>query len=98
MIITMIMMNMQNKLYTKQFTHSLMTKLQPLPKQRSQNPELEDFEDLNSQKKKERDSCPRLTPIYKQNKTSMVWNISIGQLGLSVWLCSLPASAHLLIN
>jgi len=27
---------------------------------------------------------------------SMVWNISIGQLGLAAWLCSLPAPAHLL--
>jgi len=24
----------------------------------------------------------------------MVWKISVGQLGLSAWLCSLPASAH----
>jgi len=28
----------------------------------------------------------------------MVWNISIGQLGLSGWLCSLPAPEHLLIS
>jgi len=30
--------------------------------------------------------------------TFMVWNIPVGQLGLSVWQCSLPAPAHLLIN
>jgi len=30
---------MENKLYTIQFTHSLMTDLQPVPEQRSQNPE-----------------------------------------------------------
>jgi len=30
--------------------------------------------------------------------TSMVWNISIGQLELAAWLCSLPAPAHLLIS
>jgi len=29
---------------------------------------------------------------------SMVWNISIGQLGLAAWLCSLPAPAHRLIS
>jgi len=29
--------------------------------------------------------------------TFMVRNISIGQFGLAVWLCSLPAPAHLLI-
>jgi len=28
----------------------------------------------------------------------MVWNISTGQLGLSAWLCSLPAPAHLLVS
>jgi len=28
---------------------------------------------------------------------SMVWNISVGQLGLAAWLCSLPALVHLLI-
>jgi len=26
----------------------------------------------------------------------MVWNISIAQLGLAAWLCSLQAPAHLL--
>jgi len=38
------------------------------------------------------------TPIYILSMTSMVWNISIGQLGLADGLCSLPAPAHLLIN
>jgi len=28
----------------------------------------------------------------------MVWNVSIGQLGLAAWLCSLPAGVHLLIS
>jgi len=28
----------------------------------------------------------------------MVWNISIDQLELAVWLCTLPAPAHLLIS
>jgi len=27
---------------------------------------------------------------------SMVWNISVGRLGLAAWLCSLPALVHLL--
>jgi len=30
--------------------------------------------------------------------TSMLWNISTGQLGLAAWLCSRPAPAHLLIS
>jgi len=42
--------------------------------------------------------APRPTPIYKPNMTSMVWNISIGQLGLAAWLCYLPAPAHPLID
>jgi len=28
----------------------------------------------------------------------MVWNISVGQIGLAVWLCSLAAPAHFLIS
>jgi len=38
------------------------------------------------------------TPIHKLSMTSMVRNISLGQLGLAAWLCSLPAPAHLLIS
>jgi len=30
--------------------------------------------------------------------TSMVWNISMSQLGLAAWQCCLPAPAHLLIS
>jgi len=37
---------MQNKLYTTQFSHHPMTDLQPVPEQRSQNPELTDFAKL----------------------------------------------------
>jgi len=40
----------------------------------------------------------RPAPIPKQSKTSMIWNICIGQLGLAVWLCSLTAPAHLLVS
>jgi len=42
--------------------------------------------------------APWLTPSHKQSTTSVVWNISIGQLGLAAWLCSLPAPAHLLFR
>jgi len=42
--------------------------------------------------------APRPTPIHKLSMMSMVWNISIGQLGLAAWLSSLPAPAHLLIS
>ena len=38
---------------------------------------------------------PAHQPIYKLSITSMIWNISIDQLGLSAWLCSLPAPAHI---
>ena len=40
----------------------------------------------------------QLTPIHKLSRTSVVCNISIGQLGLTAWLPSLPAPAHLLIS
>jgi len=43
-------------------------------------------------------SCCQPTPIHKLSMTSMVWNISIGQLRLAAWLYSLPAPAHLLIS
>jgi len=36
-------MNLQNKLYTIQFSHHPMTNSQPVPKQRSWNPEPVDF-------------------------------------------------------
>ena len=44
-------------------------------------------------------SCaPQQTPIYILSVTSMAWNISTAQLGLTAWLCSLPAPAHLLVS
>jgi len=48
----------------------------------------------------EKRKIPALRPTFinKLSMTSMVWNISIGQPGLDVWLCSLPAPAHLLIS
>jgi len=33
--------------------------------------------------------APWPTPIHKPRMTSLVWNISIGQLGVAAWLCSL---------
>jgi len=38
-----IIINMQNKLYTIKFSHYLMTILQPVPEQRAQNSETENF-------------------------------------------------------
>jgi len=38
------------------------------------------------------------TPMYILSMRSVVWNISIGQLELATWLCSLPALVHLLIS
>ena len=50
------------------------------------------------EKKRRRISAPWQTPVYKLGLTSMVWNISVGQLGLAARLCSLPAPAHLLVS
>jgi len=70
--------------------------------------ELVDFTELPQKKtqllekleltEKKRIPAPRPTPIYKLSMTSMVWNISLGQLGLAAQLCFPPAPAHLLIS
>jgi len=67
--------------------------------------ELTDFMELTKiaqllevSKLKEKFLPPQPTPIYKLSMTYMVWNISIGQLGVAAWLCSLPALAHLLLS
>jgi len=57
------------------------------------------FELMEMRKKRERKiPAPEPTPIHQLSMMSMVWNISIGQLGLSAWLCSLPAPAHLFFS
>jgi len=50
-----------------------------------------------SEKRREKRSipAPQPTPIYRLSMPDMVWNISLGQLGLSAWLCSLKAPASL---
>jgi len=45
------------------------------------------FELMEKRKRAILPSPPTL--IYKLSRTSMVWNISTGQLGLAAWLCSL---------
>jgi len=67
----MIIMNMQNKLYARKFS-SPPKNLFVTPQKKS-----------NSQPREEqRASCPpQPTPIHKLSITSMVWNISMGQLG-----------------
>ena len=62
--------------------------VQPVPKQQSRI----SLNSTNSQSSLIHAPWPN--SIYKQSMTSMLWNISIGQLGL----CSLPTSAHLLIS
>jgi len=42
--------------------------------------------------------APQPTPIYIMSMTSMIRNISVGQLGLAAWLCFLPALVHLPIS
>jgi len=50
--------------------------------------------------KRGKNGIPPTRPIaiHKVSMMSMVWNISIGRLGLAAWLCSLPAPACLLIS
>ena len=114
-------MNMQNKLHTIQFSHHLMTDLQPVPEQRSWNAKLTNFWEFRKTPPKKwtprkvrtcgqdsiwtprkweelRASCPLAAPFHKLSVTSVVWNISTGQLGPATWLCSLPAPARLLIS
>jgi len=43
-------------------------------------------------------TAPRPTLIHKLSIPSVVWNISIGQLGLAAWLYSLQAPAHLMFS
>ena len=68
--------------------------MQPVPKQGSQNLQIS----LSLCKKTElienRVPGPLPVPIYILSMASMVSSISVGQLGLAAWLCSLPASAH----
>jgi len=65
---------------------------------------LEKFELLDKREftlmemRKKESPVPCATPIYILSMPSTIWNISIGQLGLAAWLCSLPAPAHLLIS
>jgi len=42
-------------------------------------------------------SAPQAVPIYKLLMASMVWNISIGELGFGAWLCPLPPLVQLLV-
>jgi len=42
-LIILIIINMQTKLYTRQSSHHPMTDSQPVPQQQSQNPKLTDF-------------------------------------------------------
>jgi len=57
---------------------------------------MEKFKLQEKRESKKNILVPRPTSIYKLSMTSMVWNSSTGQLGLAVWLCSLPAPAHLI--
>jgi len=47
---------------------------------------------------KEKIPDPQPTLLYILSMPPSLWNISVGQLGLSAWLCPLPAPAHLLIS
>jgi len=59
---------------------------------------MEKTELLGEKEKKKVFLAPQPTSIYKLSMTPVVQNISIGHLGLAVWLCSLPAPAHLVIS
>ena len=117
----MIIMNMQNKLYTIQFFSPPDDWFAVSPQAAITEPQTLGFlrilwnsqKSLNLQKsfnswmradsnlwKKQEEQIPPTQPtlIYKLSMTSMVWTISTGQLGLAVWLCSLPAPAQLVIS
>jgi len=49
LLLIMLIMNAQNKLSTVQFSHCPTTNSQPVPKQRSQNPELTGFKNFAEQ-------------------------------------------------
>ena len=61
-------------------------------------PDKRGFTLMEMRKKERKSPGPPITPIHKLNLTPMVWNISIGQLGMAAWLCCLPAPAHLLLS
>ena len=75
MIIIMIIMNMQNNLYTIQSSHLPMTNVQSVPEQRSQNPEITDFVNFAKLKKTTKLLDKRgLEPIEKRKKReSCTW-------------------------
>jgi len=50
-VIIMIIMNMQNKLYRIQFSHHLMTNTQSVPEQRSRNLEIVNFANVTKLQK-----------------------------------------------
>jgi len=69
-----------------------MTDSQPVPEQQLQNPEVMQFQKkfrllgkrgfkLSQERKRCSIPAPRPTPIYKLSMMSMIWNISMGQLG-----------------
>jgi len=102
LLLIMIIMNMQNKLYTIQFSYHPMTGSHLVPKQRLQILERADFaifmkfpkktkllekfreEGMRTHRKEKKIAAPQPTTVYKLSMKSMVWNISIGQLGLAV--------------
>jgi len=75
---------MQNKRYTIQFFSPPLTDCAASPQA-----VMEELRELA-------DPCPTLISVLSM--TSVVWNISVSQLGRAAWLCSLPAPAHLLIS
>jgi len=78
-----------HKCHRTHLTHGKKTKLT----EKFELPETRVFE-LTEQ----RIPAPWSNPIYILSMTSMVWNISIGRLGLAACLCPLPAPVHLLLS
>ena len=107
----MIILNTQNNLYTIEFFSPPNDQFSASPLAVSmETPETVNFAKFPKKFKfphkreyeltemREEDSFlpPQPSTICKLSMRSMLWNISIGQLGVVVWLCFLPASAHLL--
>jgi len=91
----MVIMNMQNELYIIQFFSPSNNRFSAQKKCLKSQPR-EDSKLLEN--RKAGIFLPTSQPLRKLIMTTMVWNISIGQLWLAVWLFSLPAPAHLFMT
>ena len=108
-VIILLIINMQTKLYTIPFSHwfTASPQAEEIWTQKSQIFWISPYsqkrsnswtrKNLNSwiREREKRIPIRQPTSLYKLSTPPMVWSISISQLRLAVWLCSLPAPALL---